>query len=500
MRVTNLVFASLFVCSLVFANKHVDNELDPVKFGAIANDNVDDTQAFQAALDYAAQNNVKVLRIPSGTFIINALKVSKGIAIIGQENSVLKKKPFAGKWSRMITFNRDDSNLAAVYKVSNITFDGNSSKQGPFLNYQLQQQHLIFMEGKNNRPEKVNVEVADCNFRNSVADAISIYTNSNAKVARCTFKDIFRGAVVVTGGNTKVEVRGITVEKGAINTGIDIEAQGKGFDGTKSVQALFKDVVLQGKFDIGLVDNSVFVGENIVCFNSPFNVMADGTSKVNIISSKFYTNQGQLRRISFPANVQFDDCDFTFRGNARLSNEKNYIIKVLLESKTRKKTDQQLTFNNCRFGTTGKVSDGIAVLLEADNAANNNLVAFNNCSIDQTLMQGIRMTSGGNLSYSGGVVACKVPFFLSSTLQNTYKVKLNGIEAKPGVSTFISVGGTHLDAISFEKLNLNYEVSKVTFRKGTGNVKINGERRILFKGSKPTRKDIPTDFFIRSEK
>ena len=217
-------------------------------YGAIGDGISDDTSAIKSALDMAKSGAIKKVFVPSGTYMISSLPIHPGVEIYGESTSVvarsiLKRLPMQAKFSRMMTTNiraplPKDSDIAII---RNLTFDGSRKNQGAYLNYQLEQQHMIFIMGSPKYPGRFRSRIEDCYFHDGVGDAISMYTNADVVVENIIVVNVFRGGVVATGGNSKLDMNNVLavgdVHPGGIDIEVDEGAEAKGYGGTQDLVA-----------------------------------------------------------------------------------------------------------------------------------------------------------------------------------------------------------------------------------------------------------------------
>lgn len=374
--------------------------ISPSYFGAKANDKMEDTEAFQKTIDHAYQKEIDTIFITEGTYMLRTLFMYPGLTFIGEENTVLKKVEMAGKWSRMFTTHKlkylsEKDSKPIVFR--NLNFDGNKDKQGPYKDYELQQQHLIFFDAHENSKGRLRGDVADCIFKNSVADAISIYRNADVKVSNCEAWNVFRGGVVVTGGNSKLHC--VDFKAGGLDdvTGIDIEIDGKGYKGTYATDIYLKNVFLEGDFDIIMPSNGKCIAENVQVTGEKFYILAKDKSSVVIKNSSFVIGSYQKHRIYFPDDILFSNCNFTVR-DSRDSFPSGLL--VMMETRYRRKGGHRLRFNNCRFRTEGKDASNKYAIYNQENFTDpeNNILSLADCSFNGDYKSAIYFYKGGKLS------------------------------------------------------------------------------------------------------
>ncbi|HEX9937373.1 MAG TPA: glycosyl hydrolase family 28-related protein [Longimicrobium sp.] len=368
-------------------------------YGAVGNGVNDDTAEIQAAINAAAAVPRGVVRIPPGTYVVSALTVPAGITIEGY-GAVLLRPANQGKWTRTLTTSYSGSADSAPLVIRGLTIDGNSANQGAYHNYELEQAHLIFVEGDYNYAGRLRVILEDLVLRNCVADGISIYRNVDAQVTNCRANDCWRGGLTVTGGYTKVQVQNFSTTGLVDPTGLDIEVDGPGYGNSLAVDVSIDGMKLDADFDVGLGTGSSFFGTNIDVAAPPFNLVAPG-SVVRLENSRFrvgsFSSTGN--RIVYPNDVTFANCIFELSGVAEsgdMDGAAAHIFWNLGGSET--VTGQRLRFIDCDFRVAPGVGSGLtlaAIYAQADDTAHDNRLIVLGGSVASRFNYGLYMAQGG---------------------------------------------------------------------------------------------------------
>jgi len=407
--------------------------------GFIAGETTNHTQSIQRAIDFCLENRIDTLFFPKGTYHVGSVNVSPGMVFLGEEGTILKKIPKAGKWSRMFTTQKrthlgDKDSEPIVYR--NLTFDGNKESQGPYRKYQLQQQHILYFDADPAKAGRVKGKVINCHFRNSVADGISLWRNADVEVYNCTATNVFRGGVVATGGHSKLYVENFKAGGDIDLTGIDIEIDADGFGGEKDIIAEMRNIHLQGDFDVNAPGKgSSFRGDNIKLDNPGFFLSARN-GLVHITNSSFNMGDNlQRTNIYFPKDITFENCQFYLQSG----NKKPAGINVFMETSYRRKGSQRLRFKDCIF--TGK-RIGTKPLYAIHNQENFTEMESNHLVIENTRFIGdfdapLFFNKGGNLKMNN-VYA-----------EGNYAIKMNSLNGKTPVK------------FNIDQINISEKVDKV---------------------------------------
>ena len=410
-----------------------------IKFGCKPNDGLEDTQALQKAIRYSFKNKIDTIFVPKGEYILNSVNIHPGQIFLGEEGSQFIKVPNAGKWSRMFTTQKtqhlgdEDSDRIEFH---NLNFDGNKDKQGAYKKYELQQQHLIFIDGNKKQKGRVRALVKNCHFKNSVADAISIYCNADVKVQDCSAYNVFRGGVVLTGGHSKLSV--INFKAGGEDdvTGVDIEIDGKGFRDSYKTEVYFKDIFLEGDFDVNMPKDGVFTGDNIQVTGPGFFLLAKDNGKVNIKNSSFVFENMKKTRLYFPGSVVFQNCNFTtYRSDEFITG-----LRIYMETSYRREGNQSLKFIDCNFYTDKKGEKACYALLNIENFTHveTNIIDIDKCVFDGDYDSAIFFSKGGNAKITNSYFKESTPIEISSSKgKKILKLKMDKVRIDNTVNKLI---------------------------------------------------------------
>jgi len=409
---------ALSITSTVFATT-----VDVKSYGAKGDGTSDDTVAIQAAVD-AVKDNGGTIVFPSGTYIVGQVNVTGGLTLKTKDGeattAVIKTKNYAGAWNRCFTtqasgYMHNDSTDSAPLNFSNLDFDGNLANQGAYIQYELEHQAAIFVMANINNTGKLIVNISDCNFKDGVAGAMAIYTNTIATINNCTATDYFKGAVVAVGDGGEIYISDLTTDGNLHRTGINIEPEG-----ASELYIEAENMDINGCLDIKLINGSTFIGENIKVRRGPF-FLYSRDSTMEFLDSEFHAGAKSTSHIYYPHNVKFDNCDFfALRESSDTAVEYSAAF-VYFNLGTAAEEDQKLTFKKCRF----KMDSGFlstdtvyAVYNNSSKNALNNVIELQDCTIDSGYDYGIYVKQGGILRAVNVSTAADTGVFLGAT--NSY--------------------------------------------------------------------------------
>ena len=365
-------------------------------FGAVGDGNANDTIAVQDAINYANTLGGGVVYFPEGTYNLAILYYRPGITFQGEGgNSKLFKIPATVSFARMFTVENGalyDSTVDSKPVIwRDLYFDGNSSNQTPYANYEKEHDHMIFLVGGNSNPGRLRAMIRNCVFENTVADAVSVYHNVNLEISDCMFRNCFRGSLVSTGGWVIINATNINaVGSGDQLSRIDIETDGAGYNGSNAANLTFSNIFTQYGFDLTGADVTAY-WDNIVTEQGslpgsgspsrPFGVTLGGfgnTGDVVITNSKlvFGEQDGSGNRIYQPKSLKLENCQLIHRRDPATSGAKEYGQRIYWGA------NNLVIFQDCEIicDNTVQSADTANGITSLNNSiAANNLLVIDSC-------------------------------------------------------------------------------------------------------------------------
>lgn len=391
-------------------------------FGARGDGRTDDTAAIQRAVDAAARTG-GVVKFPPATYMVTRVMLPAGITLDGP-GATLKRPPAPRggrleKFSRMLTTTGrlwDSDADSPPLVIRGLRLDGSRTSQGPYTAYELEQAHLIFLQGGTRRRGKLRALIEDVSVVENVADGLSIYTNCSATVRRLRASECFRGGLVVTGGFTDVRVDGYVEESRVHRRGIDVEIDGGGFGGSLAANIEVANARISGGFDLGLTPGSVFRGVNIQS-GPGLSIVARG-ARVHIERSSFQAGprSGEYNRIVHPHDVTFRDCEFAVARSPGETATQYAALHVYWGTGDSLPRGQRLRLQNCRWTVGPGLSERdtlYAYYAEADEHARDNRLIVEGGTIAAGYDHGIVLAQGGRVEVSGLRNSAAKPYTLN---------------------------------------------------------------------------------------
>ncbi len=416
-----VIFSILFIAAYLPAIAVSIYVRDYVKVKDSINDQ---SVGLQNAIDMAVKIKADSVIFPSATITINKVHPAVGIVYYCRTICTLKKIAVAGKWSRMFetetgsnTYDQPMDSKPMVF--INLQFDGNIGKQGPYKNYELQQQHLLMISAKSNKGGRLKVRVENCTFSNAVADGISIYSNADVVIKNCKASNIFRGGIVVTGGNSSISVDGFKSSGSENKAGVHVEVDGDGYNKNRSIVMTMKNIqLLNSKLNLTFSGGTVSI-DKLQMQSSEFHINSKGLGVVTVQNS-IIKNQESLVEIYYPKQVSFKACDFLFKP----VEPKDLLFNLLWNTNATKHSDQLLQFEKCTFTSTkkGKQFAGTCFTSQYDDASLNNKLEIKNCKFYYFNI-GLNLKQGGNVRTLNSYFDCGYPIIANAVPNYSHNYK-----------------------------------------------------------------------------
>lgn len=447
------------------------NTFNVLDAGLVGDGITNDSQKCQELVDLAnaifqLTGEPQCLYFPPGyTFVIRLITNKPGVNWFSH-NAVLLKTPAGSEtdenvlknW-RMVTHSQSDFStdldLSHRIRFSGFIFDGNLENMNWTNNtYNQEQAHCLFVIG-NSAPtsaeKRAKFKVDNCHFRNSVADGLSQYYNSDLIARDITADNCFRGGIVSTGGNSKLNVDGYIGE----NARFDIEVDGAGFGGTFRLDSVIKNVTIDpdggglrpGGIDLGYTDGGTLLGDNIQCFTAPSNFIGQiGGMKGKrflVTNSHFTTGETTAtgNRFIKPVNAKFVNTDFF----ASPDNPAGTVfdgIQIAFSVGGEDVFNEVIEFNSCGFDVDTGISGIVrrsAIYSPSNISANNNKILVTGESrLSSNFQYGYYLAQGGYIHHKSGRIDSTTAFWVDySGTSRFFKLQVDQIDRDSEFSSYI---------------------------------------------------------------
>jgi len=459
-------------------------------WGAKGNGIVDDTAAIQHAVDFVVSQGGGVIWFPSGTYLITSIDVQEGLILQGDGGVVITRPPKQAKFSRLFTtqnrrWKASVDSPPLIFR--NLHFHGNRTRQGIYTGHELEQQHMIFAMGDADNMGRLRLIVERCTFEQGTGDGISIYNNVDATITNCLFHEIFRGGIVLTGGWSRLRAANCVMTGNVHPTGLDIEIDGQGYNGSIVIDVKMINIDMSGDFDISIpVGGRAFL-VNINSRGAPFSVTGPGT--IHIENSQFVIGEisSTKNRIVWPTDTQFSNCKFIIEGPGKASGAAFACAHIYWNITSTDYKSQRIIFDGCSFGRGSNISDGddtYGVFVEPDDRSLNNLLIIQNCEFNVGLKHGVWLKQGGTVELIDNFYDCVTAMRFAYAVGFHFDVLVEGGDLGQNCAIFADIHNSHMrNNLSFRRVTLMEEQNVLVSAIGLADNSYHGFRTIFADGS-----------------
>jgi hypothetical protein len=474
-------------------------------FGATGDGTTDDTAAIQSAIDFANSAGGGTVFFPAGTYYVSQLQYFPGIAFVGVgPASKLLKIPSSNKFLRMFTRLTTipvSSFDSLPVSWSNLLLDGNSANAPiPYNNYELEQQHLIFLVGNFNGAGRLRAFINNCVFQNGTADAVSTYDNVNLEISDCYMVSCFRGGLVITGGYSYIKGTNLHMSGPTDLTRVDIETDGPGFGGTLAADVQLTNVYSENGFDISTNDQGTvqLVNCRSDSTKGTTTLSGDGNYRLTNCDIMFTVADGFANRLALIGDVTFNDCRLTFARPASAVGVKDFGLIVTFSVPPAKSA--------VKFVNTDFILDSSVQVGDTANA----IVVPNNYKVDgnELIVDGCRFIGGWDQGVynRGGITLVRDSYIDAVLIINQdsplggggWNITIDNVTGGPSSTTWLNVvSGDVVNGIFRHKNNLvPTTYSAITTDFGLASIYYGG--RVIQGASAPTTatNGLPGDRYI----
>jgi hypothetical protein len=338
----------------------------------------DDTERIQRAVDYCLANGKDLFFPSGGSYVLRSVNVAAGLRLVGY-GATFTLADNQPKFTRMFTTeNRAwKSAKASDYLIfEGMTFDGNCWNQGPFLNYEMEQQFGIMYMGSTDGTGMLRGKVISCRFQNWAADGVHIYTNADVEVTGSSSINCFRGGIVASGSPSNIRVTDFVAEKGEFGKAMDFE-----IDTAAKMNLTVDSVRAYRGVDIELSEGSTAKVEGLTVVDSLTTVYGF-KDDITINNSSL----GHLEVIN-ATNTTINNSTITATPSTTEDVDGAYVW-VVDSFDALPKEDYYTVFNNCTFVRSDK--DNLVETGKEINAVKGYFgkIALNDCTIGKGFTKG----------------------------------------------------------------------------------------------------------------
>lgn len=280
-------------------------------FGAIGDSVTDDTQAIQEAIDRARLSSGSVVQFPPGTYAVGELTLASGVNYYGYGATLLRLPGQPTDAHTLVLRHAGDTD-SELTLIQGLTLDGNRDEQGDFTDWQYENSDLLRIEADASRRGRTRFVGEDLWLQATGGNGVWLGSNVDGALCHLQGDNVWTDLIKVGGGNGALRARGVVARGDVGTTGIAVDPEVQGFEGTYRVDVELEQVEMyDGDLEISVEESSSVVGQELRMAEAPLYVRAE-QSRVQFTDSTFYVGPTlqRLNRFVAPNDVLFQRSEF----------------------------------------------------------------------------------------------------------------------------------------------------------------------------------------------
>jgi hypothetical protein len=234
----------------------------------------------QAVLDEAAGFGRAVVVMAKGDYEISSARLPSGVTLSAR----------GVRWFRPPASVEDVVSLrvehvgaenSAPSLVEGLFVDGRREEQGPYRDKERENAHLVATLGDAERGGRIIATLEGLDLRSGTGSGVKIGSDGDVTLCHLTASELWRDAITVTGGATKIRIRGVdsTATEG---TGLWLGPRELGFEGSLVMDAEVEDVLIgAGDVEVEATAGSQVTVRRLTMTRPPFRLDAlDGIVRI----------------------------------------------------------------------------------------------------------------------------------------------------------------------------------------------------------------------------
>ncbi len=340
-----------------------DALLDAGDYGVVSG-TADQSDALQAALDAAFELGRGVVVVRPGDYELSSVTLPEGVTLSAHGARFHRPARSAADVVGLhIEHAGTGDSLPSL--VEGATFDGRRDEQGAYRDNERQDAHLIALQGDSRDGGRVTSTLESIELSSGTASGVMVGPDVNVTLCGVRANELWRDAVTVSGGATRVRLRGLdaTASEG---TGLWIGARNWGYGESFAQDVEIEDVrIAAGDVELEATAGSWLSVRRLIMTEPPFRLDAPG-GVVRVVDSVLMTGipSDQHNFFGVPHDVELSGTTLvasekpapgvTFDEAARTLSAAN-VGTVSLASSGGPSVPGTLSFIGCRFELAASV-------------------------------------------------------------------------------------------------------------------------------------------------
>jgi hypothetical protein len=248
---------------------------DARDLGVTPGSSQDQSRALQAALDRAAGSGRAVVTMAPGDYEISSVTLPPGTTLSAYD--VRWHRPALSP-ADVITLHVDQAGTAssAPTLVEGLSIDGRREEQGAYRDHEREEAHLLRLQGDATAGGVARATFEDVRLLSGTASGLFIGPNSDATVCKLSASELWRDALTLNGGASRLRLRGLnaTATQG---TGLWLGAHEAGSGDSYRIDVDVEDLQIgAGDVEIEASDASTVNVRRLTMTQAPFRLDAPG--------------------------------------------------------------------------------------------------------------------------------------------------------------------------------------------------------------------------------
>jgi hypothetical protein len=264
-----------------------DALLDAGDYGLFPGAAIDQSDALQAALDAAFELGRGVVVVRPGDYELSSVTLPEGVTLSAHGARFHRPARSATDLVGLhIEHAGTGDSLPSL--VEGATFDGRRDEQGAYRDNERQDAHLVALHGDSDDGGRVTSTLERIELSSGTASGVMVGPDVNVTICGVRANELWRDAVTVSGGATRVRLRGLdaTASEG---TGLWIGARNWGYAESFAQDVEIEDVrIAAGDVELEATAGSWLSVRRLIMTEPPFRLDAPG-GVVRVVDSVLMT-------------------------------------------------------------------------------------------------------------------------------------------------------------------------------------------------------------------
>lgn len=249
--------------------------LDTRELGVLPGAAGDQSVVLQGVLDQAGKLGRAVVVMAPGDYEISGVRLSPGTTL-SAHGVRWHRPPFSSPDTVSLRLRHEGIEASPPSLVEGLSIDGRRDEQGPYRDHELEQAHLIELDGDPKQGGALRATFERLVVGSGTGSGMFIGPDSDITVCHLSASELWRDALTLDGGETRLCVRDLDATK-TEGTGLWLGARAAGFGSSYRIDVEAEDVsVGAGDVEIEVSDAAQVSLRRLTMTEPPFRLDAPG--------------------------------------------------------------------------------------------------------------------------------------------------------------------------------------------------------------------------------